>query len=94
MNEKILVRVFDELNPDLYPDKCVEVLARAGQMGWTQLTKHVLAKGYERGLLGWAPDYNNPDSPATMYPVQWALSKREFSTAAVMLHAMESWYVL
>ena len=86
--EEIVLDVFDELNPDLYSEKCVDSKGDnpchlAASKGYTTFCKQIVAKGYDKLLT--------TKNHKSKYPVEVSLSSEMYATAAVMLKSMNDW---
>ena len=89
-DESVPLKFLDEFDADLYSEECVgdkghNPLHFAARCDYAQATRVILSKGYIKLL--WLHDTNS------LYPVQIALEKQYWGTAAVMLKAMADWSV-
>ena len=89
-DESVPLKFLDEFDADLYSEECVgdkghNPLHFAARCDYAQATRVILSRGYTKLL--WARDTDS------LYPVQIAVKKQHYSTAAVMLKAMADWSV-
>ena len=71
----------DELDPDLYAPNCQRALHWAADLGFTNVAKQILIRGYDKLL--WVRDRE------CNFPLQLAVLKEKFATAEILLRNMK-----
>ena len=69
--------------PRFEKDQGFNILHTAASENYTKLSKYVVERGYQALL--------QLRTPSGQYPVQIALEKENYATAAVLLKAMNDW---